>query len=54
MKVNVPKDKLNNLTYSELKALYDLKNDKSIMMKSVDKDSVVLGCIECFIWSKKW
>ena len=37
MKVEVPKDKFNNLTKSEWKALYDLKNDVSIMIKSADK-----------------
>ena len=30
MKIEVPKDKFNNLTNSERKALYDLKNDKNI------------------------
>ena len=39
MKVEVPKDKFNNLTKSELKALYDLKNDKSVVIKSADKGS---------------
>ena len=42
MKVEVPKDKFNNLTNSERKALYDLKNDKSIVIKSADKGSVVV------------
>ena len=42
MKVEVPKDKFNNLTKSERKALYDLKNDKSIVIKSADKGSVVV------------
>ena len=42
MKVEVPKDKFNNLTNSEWKALYDLKNDKSIVIKSADKGSSVL------------
>ena len=37
MKVEVPKDKLNSLTKSEQKALYDLKNDKSIVIKSADE-----------------
>ena len=41
MKVKVPKDKFNNLTNSERKALYDLKNDKSIVIKSADKGSAV-------------
>ena len=42
MKVEVPKDKFNNLTKSERKALYDLKNDKSIVIKSADKGSAVV------------
>ena len=40
MKVEVPKDTFNKLTNSEQKALYDLKNDKSIVLKSADKGSV--------------
>ena len=42
MKVEVPKDKFNNLTNSERKALYDLKNDKSIVIKSADTGSAVV------------
>ena len=42
MKVEVPKDKFNNLTNSEGKALYDLKNDKNIVIKSTDKGSAVI------------
>ena len=42
MKVEVPKDKFNNLTISELKALYDLKDDESIEIKSADKSAVVV------------
>ena len=42
MNVEVPKDKFNNLTNGERKALYDLKNDKSIMIKSADKGSLVV------------
>ena len=42
MKIEVPKHKFNNLRNSERKALYDLKNDKSIVIKSADKDSVVV------------
>ena len=42
IKVEVRKDKLNSLTKSEQKALYDLKNDKSIVIKSADKGSVVV------------
>ena len=37
MEVEVPKDKFNNLTNSERKTLYDLKSDKSIVIKSTDK-----------------
>ena len=37
MKVELPEDKFNNLTNSERKALYDLKNDKNIEIKSADK-----------------
>ena len=44
MKVEVPKEKFNNLTNSERKALYDLKNDESIVIKSVDKGSAVVVC----------
>ena len=39
MKVEVPKDKLNYMTNSEQKALYDLKNEKNIVIKSADKGS---------------
>ena len=42
IKVEVPKDKLNSLTKSEQKALYDLKNDKSIVIKSADKGLAVV------------
>ena len=34
IEVEVPKDKFNNLTNSERKALCDFKNDKSIVIKS--------------------
>ena len=36
MKVEVLKNKFRNLTNSEWKALYDLKNDKRIVIKSAD------------------
>ena len=42
MKVEVPKDKFNNLTNSERKAQYDIKSDKSIVTKKVDKASAVV------------
>ena len=38
IKVEVPKDKFNNLTSSKRKALYDLKNHKSVVIEGVDKD----------------
>ena len=47
MKVEVPKDKFNNLTKSERKALSDLKNDKSIMIKSADMGSAVV------VWNRE-
>ena len=42
MNVEVPNDKFNNLTNSERKALYDLKNDKSIVIESADKGLAVV------------
>ena len=47
MKVEVPKDKFNNLTNSEWKALHDLKNCKSILIKSTDKSAAV------GVWDRK-
>ena len=41
-KVEVPKDKFKNLTNSERKALYDLKNDENIEIKSADKNAAVV------------
>ena len=42
MKIDVPKNKFNSFTYSERKALYDLKNDKNVVIKGADKCLVVL------------
>ena len=42
MKVEIPKGKFNNLTNSERKALYDLKNDENIEIKSADKNAAVV------------
>ena len=42
MEVEVPKNKFNNLTNSERRALYDLKIDESIVIKSVVKGLVVV------------
>ena len=47
MEVEVPKDKFNNLTNSNRKALSDLKNDKSIVIKSVDKRSAIV------VWNRE-
>ena len=38
----MPKDKHNNLTSKERQALYDLKNDISIVTKGADKGSAVV------------
>ena len=42
MKVAVLKDKFNNLTNSERKALHALKSDKRIVIKGADKCSAVV------------
>ena len=39
MKIEIPKDKYNNLTSKERQVLYDLKNDKNIVIKGADKGS---------------
>ena len=50
MKVEVPKDKFINLTHSsnsEWKALYDLKNDENIEIKSADNS------VAAIVWDRK-
>ena len=47
MKIEIPKDKYNNLTSKERQALYDLKKDKNILNKGADKGSVVV------VWDKE-
>ena len=42
MTVEVPKDRFKILTESERKALYDIENDKIIVIKSTDKGSAVV------------
>ena len=37
MSIEIPKDKYNNLTREERGALFDLKNDKTIVIKGADK-----------------
>ena len=42
MKIEMPKDKHNNITSKERQALYDLKNNKNIVIKGADKGSAVV------------
>ena len=42
LKTEVPKDKFNNLTKRERDALYNLKNDKTIVIKGADKGWAVV------------
>ena len=42
MNIEIPQNKYNNLTREERTALYDLKNDKNIIIKSADKGSAVV------------
>ena len=42
LKIEVPKDKFNNLTKGEWDALYNLNTDKAIVIKGVDKGSAVV------------
>ena len=39
MKIEIPKEKYNNLTSKEQQSLYDRKNDKKIVIKGADKGS---------------
>ena len=41
-KIERPKDKYNSLTSKQQQALYDLKNDKNIVIKSADKGFAVV------------
>ena len=47
MKVEVPRDKFNNLTNSERKALYNLKIGKIFGIKSADK------CFAVVVWDRE-
>ena len=40
--MEIPQNKYNNLTREERSALYNLKNDKNIVIKSADKGSAVV------------
>ena len=42
MTIEIPKDIYNNLTSKERQALYELKNDKKIVIKGADKGSAVV------------
>ena len=42
LKIEIPKDKYNNVTSKERQALCDLKNDKNIVIKGSDKGSAVV------------
>ena len=42
LKIEVPQDKFNNLTERERDTLYNLKDNKTIVIKGDDKDSVVV------------
>ena len=42
MNIEIPQNKYNNLTREEQSALYNLKNDKNIIIKSADKGSAVV------------
>ena len=40
--IEIPQNKYNNLTREEQSALYNLKNDKNIVIKSADKGCAVV------------
>ena len=42
MKIEIPKDKCKNLTSKERQALYDLREDKNIVIKGADKGSAAV------------
>ena len=44
LKIEVPKDKFNNLTKGERDALQNVKNDKTIVIKGAEKGSAVVAC----------
>ena len=47
MNIEIPQNKYNNLTREQRTALYNLKNDKNIIIKSADKGSAVV------VWDRK-
>ena len=42
MSIEIPKDKYNNLTREKRGALFDLKNDQTIVIKGADKGSTMV------------
>ena len=44
MSIEIPEEKYKNLTREERVALFDLKNDKTIVIKGADKGSTVVDC----------
>ena len=42
MNIEIPQSKYNNLTREKRSALYNLKNDKNVVIKSADKGSAVV------------
>ena len=43
MNIEIPPNKYNNLVREEQSALYNLKNDKNIFIKSADKGSAEIS-----------
>ena len=43
MSIEIPQNKYNNLIREERSVLYNLKNDKNIVIKSADKGSAVVA-----------
>ena len=43
MSIEIPKDEYNNLMREERRALFDLKNNKTIVIKGADKGSAVVS-----------
>ena len=42
MRIEIPKDKYNNINSNELQPLYDLKNGKNVVIKGANKGSAVV------------
>ena len=46
MNIEIPQNKCNNLTREGQGALYNLKNEKNIVIKSADKGSAVIQVVQ--------